>query len=42
MKEEETEKAVATIKERKMARLFENVPKNFEADRKKAEKAEKK
>lgn len=38
--EEETEKAVATIKERKKARLFENVPKNFEADRKKAEKAD--
>ena len=38
--EEETEKAVAAIKERKMARLFENVPKNFEVDRKKAEKAD--
>ena len=36
--EEETEKAVATIKERKKARLFENVPKNFEADRKRRKK----
>ena len=40
--EEETEKAAATIKERKMAKLFENVPKNFQADRKRAEKAERK
>ncbi|MCI9297965.1 MAG: Rpn family recombination-promoting nuclease/putative transposase [Lachnospiraceae bacterium] len=36
--EAETEKAVATIKERKMARLFENVPRNFKAAEKRTEK----